>query len=435
MTDLLAARGQMAMSLAFHIIFAAIGIAMPLLMVIAEWRYLRTGREVYLDLAQRWSRGVAIIFAVGAVSGTVLSFELGLLWPEFMRHAGPVISMPFSLEGFAFFMEAIFLGIYLYGWKRVRPRVHLASGVLVLCSGMLSGIFVISANGWMNHPVGFDLIDGRFANVDPLAAMVNPMWLPQALHMTVAAFLAVGFGVAGIHAGMLLRRPGSEFHRRALTLSLWMGGVSAMVMPLTGDVLAKYVASTQPAKLAAMEGQFRTERGAPLRIGGLPDEDLAETRFAVEIPGALSFLAFGDFEAEVKGLEEFPREDWPPVLAVHLAFQLMVAIGLVLCGVVLLGAWLGWRGRIEEHRWFLWLLIFSGPLGFVGIETGWIVTEVGRQPWIIQGIMRTSEALSPMPHLIVPFAVFSVLYLVLAVVVIYLLARHVSQSPGDPRGG
>lgn len=215
MDDLLIARCQMGMSLVFHIIFASAGIAMPLLMVIAEWLWLRTRQEVYLSLAKRWAKGSAILFAVGAVSGTVLSFELGLLWPKFMAFAGPIIGMPFSLEGFAFFTEAIFLGIYLYGWDRVRPVAHLASGMLVAVSGAFSGLFVVIANGWMNTPTGFRLVNGQAVDVDPVRAMLNPAGLPETLHMLIAAYSATGFVVAGIHAWLLLRDRSNCFHRTA----------------------------------------------------------------------------------------------------------------------------------------------------------------------------------------------------------------------------
>src|SRR2546423_2332120 len=224
MNDLLAARSQMAMSLAFHIIFAAIGIAMPLLMVIAEWKWLRTKDDIYLTLAKRWAKGTAILFAVGAVSGTVLSFELGLLWPRFMGYAGAIIGMPFSLEGFAFFTEAIFLGIYLYGWKRVPQRAHLLAGAIVAFSGALSGIFVVMANSWMNSPTGFDLVNGKLVNINPIAAMLNPMALSESIHMTIAAYAATGFVVSGIHAFLLLRDRTNKFHRRALAIALVVGG-------------------------------------------------------------------------------------------------------------------------------------------------------------------------------------------------------------------
>ncbi|HXG68928.1 MAG TPA: cytochrome ubiquinol oxidase subunit I, partial [Blastocatellia bacterium] len=335
MDDLLAARSQMAMSLAFHIIFAAAGIAMPLMMAVAEWRWLRTRDEAYLTLAKRWAKGTAILFAVGAVSGTVLSFELGLLWPEFMRWAGPIIGMPFSLEGFAFFTEAIFLGIYLYGWNRVPPRAHLAAGVIVALSGAASGIFVVIANAWMNAPTGFRLVDGQPVDVDPIAAMMNPAAFAQTLHMTLAAYAATGFAVAGIHAYLLLRDRHNLFHRHALAIALVVGGVTAVLQPLSGDILAKVVARNQPAKLAAFEGQFQTEQGAPLRIGGIPDEETGTTRYAIEIPYGLSMLAYNDPNATVKGLDAFPRDEWPPVAIVHISFQIMVAAGVAMMGVAL----------------------------------------------------------------------------------------------------
>src|SRR5689334_19296835 len=299
MSDLLAARSQMGMSLAFHIIFAVIGIGLPALMVLAEWRWLRTGDETYLELAKRWSKGAAILFAVGAVSGTVLSFELGLLWPSFMRFAGPIIGMPFSLEGFAFFTEAIFLGIYLYGWDRISPRAHLWAGVAVAVSGMASGIFVVAANSWMNSPTGFDLVNGHPVHVDPVAAMLNPMAFQQTLHMTLAAYAATGFAVAGIHAFLLLFDPTNGFHRRALTAALVLGGPAAVLQPISGDLSARSVAARQPVKLAAMEAHFETSAEAPLTLGGFPDVEKRETRYAIKIPYGLSLLAFHDPHAVV----------------------------------------------------------------------------------------------------------------------------------------
>ncbi len=435
MTDLLAARSQMAMSLGFHIIFAAVGMAMPLLMVIAEAVWLKTRNEMFLELARRWSRGVAIMFAVGAVSGTVLSFELGLLWPTFMEFAGPIVGMPFSLEGFAFFLEAIFLGVYLYGWERVKPWVHLASGVGVCICGVASAVFVIAANSWMNTPVGFVMDGDRLVSVDVWEAMANPMWMHQSVHMVIAAFAAVGFAVAGIHAGMLLRRGPNPFHHNALLIALLVGGSAAAIQPLSGDLLAKDVARYQPVKLAAFEGHFKTERRAPLRIGGIPNEATRETPYAIEIPGAFSFLAYGDFDAEVQGLEDYPEDLWPPVAITHFAFQIMVGCGFTMLGVF------GWaalirlrRRRHDESRRFLWACVLAAPLGFVAIEAGWVVTEVGRQPWVIQGVMKTADAVTPMPHLTIPFLTFTLLYLFLGVVVIYLLARHVFQSPTVPDG-
>jgi len=434
MTDLLAARSQMAMSLAFHIIFAAIGIAMPLLMIIAEWKWLRTKDDVYLTLAKRWAKGTAILFAVGAVSGTVLSFELGLLWPTFMGYAGAIIGMPFSLEGFAFFTEAIFLGIYLYGWARVPPRAHLFAGAMVAVSGALSGIFVVIANAWMNAPRGFRIVDGKPVDIDPIAAMMNPAAFSQTLHMTLAAYAATGFVVAGIHAFMLLRDRQNRFHKAALAIALAVGGIASILQPLSGDLIAKRVARTQPVKLAALEGQFETQNGAPLRIGGIPDEEAGVTRYAIEIPYLLSILAHGSPKSFVLGLNEFPPDQRPPVAIVHIAFQIMVACGVAMMFIALWGA-LRFLWSIARNKawlgsnWFLRVLVLAAPLGFIAIETGWVVTEVGRQPWIIFGVMRTSEAVTPMPGLIVPFITFTLLYILLAIATVWLLLRQVAASP------
>ena len=436
MSDLLAARSQMAMSLAFHIIFAVIGIAMPVLMVIAEWRWQRRGDPIYLELAKRWAKGTAILFAVGAVSGTVLSFELGLLWPRFMEYAGAIIGMPFSLEGFAFFTEAIFLGIYLYGWDRISPRAHLLAGVMVALSGIASGIFVVTANAWMNTPTGFDLVDGTMTNIDPMAAMLNPAAFPEAQHMTLASFAATGLAVAGIHAFLLLRRPNHPFHRRALGIALMVGAPAAILMPLSGDISARYVAKWQPAKLAAMESLFETTRGAPLLIGGIPDAANRTTRWAIEIPKALSLLAFHDANAEVKGLEEFPESDWPPIAIVHVAFQVMVALGTMMALVSLWALWARWRKRdLSQERNLLRALVVVAPMGMIAIEAGWIVTEVGRQPWIVYNIFRTADAVTPMPGLVYPFALFTLLYLFLASVVVWLLYRQIVHSPSPAQLG
>lgn len=438
--DLFAARSQMAMSLGFHILFAVAGIAMPLLMLIAEWRWLRGRDPVDLELARRWAKGTAILFAVGAVSGTVLSFELGLLWPRFMAFAGPIFGLPFALEGFAFFLEAVFLGIYLYGWDRVPPLAHWLAGVVVAVSGALSGIFVVCANAWMNSPAGFRMVEGRAVDIDPVAAMLNPAAAAQTIHMTLAAYASVGFAVAGIHAAMLLRDPAHRFHRRALAIAFPVAAVAALLQLASGDHSAKMVAERQPVKLAAMEGQFRTERGAPLRLGGVPDEARRETPFAIEIPRLLSVLAFGDPDAEVKGLDAFPPDVWPPVAVVHLAFQVMVACGTAMALVSALGLWRMLRRRsLADSPALLRFVVLCSPLGLIAVEAGWTVTEVGRQPWIVQGVMRTSDAVTSMPGLIVPFVTFSLLYLVLGVVVIALLRRQVFASPRmaaeEPRAG
>jgi cytochrome d ubiquinol oxidase subunit I len=433
MTDLFFARAQMAVSLGFHIVFAAVGIGMPLLMAVAEGRWLRTGDAVCLELAKRWARGTAVLFAVGAVSGTVLSFELGLLWPTFMEFAGGIFGLPFALEGFAFFTEAIFLGIYLYGWDRIPRVAHWLAGVVVAVSGMASGVFVVTANAWMNAPTGFELVDRRPVRIDPIAAMLNPASLQQVIHMTLAAYVATGLAVAGIHAFFLRRDRESRFHRRALAIALAVAGVATPLQAVSGDFLARMVAERQTAKFAAMEAHYRTAAGAALIIGGIPDDETMQTRYALRIPYGLSLLAHQDPGATVLGLEAIPRDEWPPTRVVHWAFDLMVASGLAMLALVAWAGWLAWRRRrIPDQPWLLRMLVAATPLGFVAIEAGWVVTEVGRQRWIIYKVMRTSEAVTPMPGLVVPFVVFSAVYLLLGAILLVVLRRQfVDTTSGD----
>jgi cytochrome d ubiquinol oxidase subunit I len=428
MSDLLAARSQMAISLAFHILFAIVGIGMPALMVIAERQWQKTGDGVYLDLAKQWARGTAIMFAVGAVSGTVLSFELGLLWPRFMQYAGAIIGMPFSLEGFAFFTEAIFLGVYLYGWDRIGPRMHLTAGIIVALSGVLSAIFVVDANAWMNTPAGFRLDHGLVVDVHPFAAMANPAAVAETLHMTLAAYASLGMAVAGLHAFLLLRQPTNGFHKRALIVALMVGAPAAVLQPISGDYAGRVVADTQPVKLAALEGEFKTETEAPLRIGGIPDTAAHKTRYAIEIPDGLSLMAYHNIHAKVEGLDDVPHDRWPPVVIVHIAFQVMVGLGTLLA---LVGLWALWDliRRRDFSRWLLIALSIAIPMGFICVEAGWTVTEVGRQPWIVSGILRTADAVTPMPGLIVPFLTFTALYVFLGIIVIWLMYQQVLRSP------
>ncbi|MDO6759139.1 cytochrome ubiquinol oxidase subunit I [Tamlana sp. 2_MG-2023] len=427
MDNLDAARLQMAFTLIFHIVFACVGMVMPFFMIVAHKKWLNTKDPVYLKLTKSWQKGVAIFFVVGAVSGTALSFELGLLWPEFMKHAGPIIGMPFSLEGAAFFVEAIALGFYLYGWDKIPEKFHWFTGVIVGVSGVASGILVVSANGWMNAPSGFDYINGEFVNIDPIKALLNPAWFTQALHMTLAAFTATGFAVAGVHAYQIYRRRHIDLHKKAFKIAITFGAVAAILQPLSGDLSAKDIAERQPVKLAAMEAHYETEKGAPLLIGGIVNTETREVTHKIEIPKALSFLAFGDFDAEVKGLNDFPEDVHPNVAIVHYAFQVMVGIGTLLLLVGLLFfislrkiSW--WQNR---KFWLLFTLL--APMGFIALEAGWIVTEVGRQPWIIHNIMRTKDAVTPMPGMIYSFYMYMGLYSILSIAVTWLMMRQIKS--------
>jgi cytochrome d ubiquinol oxidase subunit I len=399
---------------------------MPFFMFVAEFKWLKTGNKVYLKLAKAWSKGIAVFFAIGAVSGTVLSFELGLLWPGFMKHAGPIIGMPFSWEGAAFFTEAIALGLFLYGWKKLNKWMHLFSGLVIGIAGVASGFFVIAANGWMNSPEGFDWINGQAYNIDPVDAMFNAAWISESTHMVIAAFAATGFGVSGLHALLLLRKKYPEFHRKACRIALTFGAVAALIMPISGDFSARNVASRQPEKLAAMESVFKTQSDAPLLIGGIPDEESQEVKYAIRLTGFLSFLAYGSSDAEVKGLDQFPKDEWPPVLLTHFSFQIMVLFGLIMAviSVFYFVFLMRWKYFLEKRFW-LKILVFATPLGFLAIETGWMVTELGRQPWIIYRIMRVEDALTPMPGIIYPLTTIVLIYSLLTVLSFYLMSRQI----------
>jgi cytochrome d ubiquinol oxidase subunit I len=426
--DLMAARMQMALSLGWHIVIACFGVGMPAITVLAEWLGHRTGDPNYALLARRWAKAMGVLFAVGAVSGTILSFEMGLLWPGLMGVYGEVIGLPFTLEGIAFFIEAIFLGIYLYAWDRLSPRLHLLSAVPVLIAGVASAFFVVTANAWMQQPTGFDQENGRIIAVDPVAAMFNPATPSQSVHMILAAFMVAGFGMASVYAVALLRGRRDRYHTLGFLLPF---AVAALITPVqigVGDWSAHFVADNQPVKLAAMEGIFETQRGAPLHIGGVVIDD--ELQYALEIPYGLSLLAHFDPNAEIMGLNEVPEDERPPVNLVHLAFQVMVGAGSALLA---LSVWLAvaWKRHkaLPRPAWFLRAASASGVLAVLALEAGWVVTEVGRQPWIVFGVLRTSEAVNPAPGLLYGFLLVTVVYAVLTVATVYVLRRLARDIP------
>ncbi|TWT30092.1 cytochrome ubiquinol oxidase subunit I [Blastopirellula retiformator] len=428
--NLLPARLQMAFTLGFHIIFACIGMGLPILIVVAEWLSLKKKDPVWRLIAQRWSKGFAVLFAVGAVSGTVLSFELGLLWPDFMGTFGPVVGLPFTLEGFAFFTEGIFVGIYLYGWNRLSAFHHWLCGIPIAIAGTASAWFVVTTNSFMNCPQGFELdADGKLLNVQPWTAMLNPATGAQTTHMIVAAYMVTGFLVAAFYAWEILRGRNTLYQRRALTLGVLMGGVFALVQGPVGHWAGHAVAVTQPIKLAAMEGQWESETYAPLRIGGIPDPETKTTPYSIEIPAMLSVLAYENPAAEVKGLNAFPEDEHPPVLIVHIAFQIMVGIGTLLIAI---GLWSGYLLKWGTSDWstrklWLWTLFVSGPATVLAMEAGWTVTEVGRQPWIVHGYLRTADAVTKSPGVWTIFCVTMLIYLVLTtgcILVLRILAKR-----------
>jgi len=434
MDSLLAARAQMALSLGFHMIFAAAGIGMPLLMLMAEGLWLRTGQRHYLDLAKKWGKATGLLFAIGAVSGTALSFELGLLWPRFMEFSGSIVGPAFALEGFAFFIEAIFLGLYLYGWNRLSPLAHWLAGIPVAVSGLLSGILVVAVNAWMQAPVGFDLdASGKLTNIDPLATFRSPMWLHLSIHSSLSCYIAVGFAVAGVYAFGMLRGPRDAYHRAGLGIAMTMAAVAAFLQPISGDYSGRMVAKHQPAKLAAMEALFKTQARAPLLIGGIPNAETEQVSLAIAIPAGLSLVVAHDPDAVITGLDAFPPDERPNVLLVHVAFQIMVGCGMLLLG---LSAWYWltrWRQR-DESAWLLKALIVGSPLGFLALEAGWMVTELGRQPWTVYGLMRTAHAVTPSADVPSSLLIFSAMYVGLAATLVVLLLRLAEKKPSAAVG-
>lgn len=426
--NLVAARMQMALSLGWHIVLASFGVGMPAITLLAEWRGHRTGDPVYRLLARRWARAMGVLFAVGAVSGTILSFEMGLLWPGLMGVYGEVIGLPFTLEGIAFFLEAIFLGIYLYAWDRMPPVRHMLSGIPIVLAGVASAFFVVTANAWMQQPTGFDMVNGRVVTVDPWAAMFNPATPPQTTHMILAAFMVAGFGMASVYAVAMLRGRRDRYHRLGFLIPFTVAAVLTPAQIVVGDWAARFVAENQPVKLAAMEGVFETERGAPLRLGGIVVDE--QVRYAVEIPDALSLLVGGSRDAEIRGLREVPPGDRPPVNVVRGAFQLMVGIGMGLLGLSAWAGWAWWRRRdLPRSPWFLRAAAVAGVGAVVALEAGWVVTEVGRQPWIVYGMLRTEDAVNPAPGLVWGFALVAAVYAVLTVATVYVLRRLARDNP------
>jgi len=422
MDDVALARTTMGTSLAFHIVFAALGVGLPLLLVITEGLGLWRRDAVWTDLARRWSRAFGLLFAIGAVSGTVLSFELGLLWPRFMELSGSMIGLPFTAEGFAFFLEAVFLGLYLYGWNRLSPLQHWLCSLPIAISGAASALFVVMVNSWMNSPAGFRLENGAITQVDPLAAALNPSVGTEDPHMLFSAYTVTGFLVAAVYAAGMLRGRRDTAHKRGLALGMAMGVVAIALTGFFGDASARFVYQAQPVKFAAMEGVFETQRGAPITIGGVVLPSQQRVVGGLEIPYALSLLAAFDPNAEVQGLNAVPAQDQPSPEAVHLAFDTMVGLS-GLAGLAALVFWaLAWRRRaVPTGRWLLRALVAAGPATVIAMEAGWFVTELGRQPWTVYGVLRTADAATSAPGVGPTFAVFIVIYVALAAVTARLL--------------
>jgi cytochrome bd ubiquinol oxidase subunit I len=383
-----------------------------------EGLWLRTGDPLYRALAKRWSKAMLILFAVGVVTGTILSFEMGLLWPEFMATFGDVFGLAFMVEGFSFFMEAIFIAIYVYGWERLSARAHVLAGVPMVLAGITGSLMVISVNGWMNHPTGFSIRGGEVVDVKPLTALFNDNLWHELVHMYLAGFIVAGFLVAGVYAFGWLRGRRDRHHRIGLVVALSVAALAAPAQLLVGDWAARTVAQRQPVKLAAFEGLQETTKGAPFSLPG-----------GIEIPKLLSLLAFHDPNATVTGLDSVPEDDRPPTGIVKVSFRLMVFIG---SGLAALGAWFVWlwwrRRRLPRSVWFYRALVAAGPAALVALIAGWVTTEVGRQPWVVYQVMRTESAVTGASGVPVGFAALGLVYLGLAAVA-FVMLRRLSRPP------
>lgn len=421
------ARQMQAMSFAFHIILVCFGVALPAIVVFMEGLWLRTGDPLYRALARRWSKAMIALFAIGVVSGTILSFELGMLWPEFMATFGSVFGLGFALEGFSFFIEAIFITIYVYSWGRLPPKVHFLTGLPIIVTGITGSYFVLSVNGWMNNPSGFDLVNGQVTNVDPLAGLITVNSIYELVHMTIAAYMVVGFVVAGIYAWGWLRGRRDRYHRVGFVVAFTVAALAAPVQLLVGDWAAREVAIHQPVKLAAMEGLSETTAGAPFTIGGWYSD--GELKGGVEIPKLLSLLAHHDPNSTVTGLDTVPDDDQPPVNVVRLAFHTMVAIGsaLALLALWYLLTWLRHR-RPPRSKWFYRAAVIAGPAAIIALEAGWVTTEVGRQPWIVYEVLRVEDAVTNASGIPVSYGALGAVYAVLAVAAFWML-RRIARTP------
>lgn len=423
------------MTLAVHIIFATIGVGMPLMFAIAEFLGIRNNDLKYIALAKRWAKAYTITVAVGVVTGTIIGLQLSLVWPTFMEMGGHVIALPLFMETFAFFFEAIFLSIYLYTWERFKNKwIHFIISIPVIIGGSFSAFFITSVNSFMNTPAGFDMKDGKMVNVQPLEAMFNPSFIIRSLHVVTTAGMTMAFVLAAIAAFKLLRNKHPEdrdYHIKALKMTMIVGFLSTLLAMFAGDLSAKFLHQEQPEKLAAYEWHFKTESNANLVLFGVLNEDTKEVSGAIEIPGMLSFLADNSTHTTVKGLDEFPKDLQPPMI-VHYFFDLMVSMGVfcfVVSGLYVLFLLFKKLRKFATHKWMLAGILLTGPASMLAIEFGWFLTETGRQPWIVRGYMRVSEAATQAGGILFVTILFGILYFILMFTASYVLLRMFRNKP------
>lgn len=416
------------LTLAFHIIFATIGVGVPVMIALAEWTGIKRKDPYYILLARRWARGFVITVAVGVVTGTAIGLQLSLLWPSFMRIAGQAIALPLFLETFAFFFEAIFLGIYLYTWDRFKnPITHFLLVIPVVIGSSASAFFITTVNAFMNTPQGFTLKDGSIINIQPLVAMFNPATPTKVAHVMTSAYMTTAFILAAIAAFSMLKKRNHLYHRKALKLTMTAALVFSLSTALVGDLSGKFLAKYQPEKLAAAEWHFETGTKAPLVLGGILTKD-HEIKYGLKLPYALSILAGDTPNAEVKGLNDTPENERPP-LFVHYIFDSMVSIGIFLTVLSLLYVWMVSKYTNGMYpRWILRLITWSGPLAMLGIECGWVYAEIGRQPWILRGYMKTADGATTSTHVDLMLVLFCFIYIVLGFTVIKVLRNLFKNS-------
>ena len=392
---LLPARNQMAISLGAHIILACFGVAMPAMLFVLHRKGVKGDADA-LELAKRWSKISGVLFAIGAVSGTILAFEIGLLWPGLMEQFGDVIGLAFTLEGISFFVEAIFLGIYVYGWGRLPTKTHQFLLLPMIISGMSGTFFIMSVNSWMNAPTGFEIINGQVVNIDPWAAIFNEAVVLQYLHMLLAAYMVAAFTMVSVYSVGWLRGNRERIHRLGILVPLTFAVIVTPIQPIVGHFAGQAIADRQPIKLAAIEGLPVTESEVPIILGGYFDGTEVVNGIEVPIPGLASFLAQNSFDAEVIGLNEVPLEDQLPVNIVRYSFQIVVGIGTGLALLATYAAlrWFRFRETFLDDKWMLRAFSLTGVGAIVAMETGWITTEVGRQPWVVHNILRTEDAVT-----------------------------------------
>ena len=420
------------MTLIFHIVFATLGVGVPLFISLAEFIGIRKRDKHYELLAKRWSRGFVITVAIGVVTGTAIALQLSLVWPNFMQLAGNVIALPLFMEVFAFFFEAIFLGIYLYTWDRFKSKyTHWLLTLPVVIGAGMSAVFITTVNSFMNSPNGFKMVGGEFVAVNPLEAMLNPSSPTRIFHVLGGSYLTVAAILATIAAIALLRNKGArEYHQKALKMTVIAMFIFSVITALAGDVSAKYLAKHQTEKLAAAEWLFESEENADLLLFGWLNEE-NEVVGAIRVPGFLSFLAHGDFTSEVTGLEATPEEERPPLI-IHYLFDSMVSIGFFLLGISFLYIVLNRFKRWNEHsRFMLWLIAISGPLAMLAVELGWVFAELGRQPWIVRGYMTVDEAATTSPYILHMFFLFLALYIVLGTLFTITLRKLFKDNPAE----